>query len=111
MIKKCRKEQEEFVGHLLDHWMADYFHSDEDRQLYRSVAIDYLIDQAEYQIGGAQNANAKDALSVHIDLRSAANEWMSWYPGTCKEIKAKEERGALTKQRKTKAAIEFIKHM
>jgi len=83
MLKKCRKEQDKFVGHLLDPWMAeaDYLQSEEDRQLYHSVAIDYLIHQAEYQVGGAQNANTKDALSMHLALRIAFKEWMSWCPG------------------------------
>jgi len=111
MLKKCRKEQEEFVGRLLDHWTADYFHSEEDRQQHGSVAIDYLINQAEHQVGGARNDSAKDAVSMHLALRIAAKEWMSWCPNTCKEIKAKEERGALTKQCKTKVVIKFIKRM
>jgi len=111
MLKKCRQEQEEFGGRLSDHWTADCFHSEEDRQLYHSVAIDYLIHQAEYQVSGAPNASAKDALSVHIALRCAVKGWMSLYPSTCKEMKAEEERGVLTKHRKTKVVTEFIKHM
>jgi len=37
MRKKCKREQEEFVGRLFDHWTADYFHSDKERQLHRSL--------------------------------------------------------------------------
>jgi len=76
-----------------------------------SLAIDYLINEAEHQIGGALTDSAKDALSVHIALRDAANQWMSWHPGMHKEMEAKEERGAATKHRKTKVVINFIKRM
>ena len=46
-----------------------------------------------------------------IALCSATTKWMSVCPHTCKKIKAAEERGALTKQCRTKLVTDFIKDM